>query len=39
MGKLVIQIDEGFAAGKGKSKIGIDEQSTTGTDVVYEVKG
>lgn len=39
MGKMVIQTDEGFATGKGKSKMSIDEQSTTGTDVVYEVKG
>lgn len=39
MGKLVIQTDEGFAAGKGKGNMGTDEQSTTGVDVIYEAMG
>lgn len=39
MGKLVIQIDEGFVAEKEKDNMGRDEQPTIGVNPIYEVKG
>lgn len=34
-GQLVIQTDKRFATGKEKNKMGTDEQSNTGMNVIY----